>query len=134
MKHLRQVEMYAVNEGVEWIILTNGVVWQAYHITGGLPVVIDLAFEVDLLGDAKPAEKAGLMFYLSKEALKRRQLDELWKAKAATSPKSLAKVLGSEVVLTAIRRELRRTTGQNVEAAELGRILRQTTLRPECLG
>jgi hypothetical protein len=49
-RHLRQVEMYAVNEGVEWIILTNGSVWQVYHITGGLPVAIDLAFEVDLLG------------------------------------------------------------------------------------
>jgi hypothetical protein len=42
-KHLRQVEMYAVNEGVEWVILTNGSVWQVYHITGGLPVVIDLS-------------------------------------------------------------------------------------------
>ena len=49
-RHLRQVEMYAVNEGVEWIILTNGSVWQVYRITGGLPVVIDLALEVDLLG------------------------------------------------------------------------------------
>ena len=28
-KHLRQVEMYAVNEGVEWVILTSGVAWQA---------------------------------------------------------------------------------------------------------
>jgi hypothetical protein len=33
-RHLRQVEMYTVNEGVEWIILTNGAVWQVYHITG----------------------------------------------------------------------------------------------------
>jgi hypothetical protein len=56
-RHLRQVEMYAVNEGVEWIILTNGAVWQVYHITGGLPVVIDLALEVDLLGDEPPAHK-----------------------------------------------------------------------------
>ena len=44
-KHLRQVEMYAVNEGVEWLILTNGSNWQVYHVTGGLPVVIDLAFD-----------------------------------------------------------------------------------------
>jgi hypothetical protein len=29
-RHLRQVEMYAVNEGVEWVILTNGSVWQVY--------------------------------------------------------------------------------------------------------
>ncbi|MEO3892777.1 hypothetical protein [Nonomuraea sp. B5E05] len=48
-KHLRQVQMYAVNEGVEWMILSNGQVWQAYHMTAGLPVVIDLALEVDLL-------------------------------------------------------------------------------------
>jgi len=37
--------------------LTNGAVWQVYHITGGLPVVIDLALEVDLLGDEPPAHK-----------------------------------------------------------------------------
>ncbi|WP_182906492.1 type I restriction enzyme HsdR N-terminal domain-containing protein [Microbispora sp. H13382] len=49
VKHLRQVQMYAVNEGVEWMVLTNGQVWQVYHLTGGLPVVVGLALEVDLL-------------------------------------------------------------------------------------
>jgi hypothetical protein len=68
-KHLRQVEMYAVNEGVEWVILTNGSVWQVYHITGGLPVVIDLGLEVDLLGDEPPAQKVNQLFYLSRESL-----------------------------------------------------------------
>ena len=57
-KHLRQVETYAVNEGVEWVILTSGVVWQVYHITGGLPIVVDLALEVDLLGDETLTQKA----------------------------------------------------------------------------
>jgi hypothetical protein len=57
-KHLRQVETYAVNEGVEWVILTSGVVWQVYHITGGLPIVVDLALEVDLLGEDTVAQKA----------------------------------------------------------------------------
>src|SRR5512132_2682632 len=69
-RHLRQVEMYAVNEGVEWIILTNGAVWQVYHITGGLPVVIDVALEVDLLGDEPPGQKVGELFYLTRESLK----------------------------------------------------------------
>jgi hypothetical protein len=88
-RHLRQVEMYAVNEGVEWIILTNGSVWQVYHITGGLPVTIDLALEVDLLDDEQLADKVGQLFYLTRESLKKRQIDELWKAKRATSPASL---------------------------------------------
>ena len=131
-KHLRQVEMYAVNEGVEWMILTNGVEWRAYHLTGGLPVEIDLALEVNLLGEATPGQKANQLFYLSRESLKRRQIDDLWKARRAQSPKSLASVLGSDAVTDAIRKELRRSTGQNVERAEIARLLKETVVRPEC--
>lgn len=57
-KHLRQIEMRAVSEGVEWMILTNGVEWRAYHLTGGLPVEIDLALDVNLLGDGSVTQKA----------------------------------------------------------------------------
>lgn len=132
-KHLRQVEMYAVNEGVEWLILTSGQVWQVFHVTGGLPVLIDLAFEVDLLGPDTLANKAAALYYISRDSLKRRQIDELWKAKRATSPKSLARVLASDPVADSIRKELRRSTGLNVEATEIVRLLRETVIRPECM-
>lgn len=133
-KHLRQVETYAVNEGVEWVILTSGVVWQIYHITGGLPIVVDLALDVNLFGEDTLAQKANQLYYLTKESLKRRQIDTLWQAKRATSPKSLAKVLTSENVVSAIRKELKRTTGQSVTDAEVVKLLNATVLRPECLG
>jgi predicted type IV restriction endonuclease len=132
-KHLRQVEMYAVNEGVEWVILTNGAVWQVYHLTAGLPVVIDLALEVDLLSDESPSRKVNELFYLTRESLKRRQIDELWKVKRATSPQSLAEVLVSEAVVEEVRKELRRKTGHNVDPAELVRLLQETVLKPDCL-
>lgn len=134
VKHLRQVQMYAVNEGVEWLVLTNGVVWQVWHLTGGLPVELDLALEVNLLGDESPVQKANQLYYLSRDSLKRRQIDELWKARRATSPRSLAAVLTSDVVLEAIRKELRRRSGHNVDVQEVARLLRDTVLRPECLG
>ena len=133
-RHLRQVQMYAVNEGIEWLILTNGVSWQVYHLTGGLPVIVDLAFNVSLLGEEPLADKVRQLFYISRESLKRRQIDELWKAKRATSPKSLGSVLLAPSVADSIRKELRRTTGQNVDASEITRLLRETVLRPECLG
>jgi predicted type IV restriction endonuclease len=132
-KHLRQVEMYAVNEGVEWVILTSGVNWQVYHITGGLPVLVDLALEVDLLGES-PQTKANKLYYLTKESLRRHQIDELWQAKRATSPKSLAKVLCSDAVASVIRKELKRTTGQNVSTADVVQLLKETVLKPECFG
>lgn len=130
-RHLRQVQMYAVNEGVEWMILTNGQVWQVWHLTGGLPVKVDLALEVDLLSEASLTTKNDQLFHLSKEALKRHLLDDLWRAKSATSPRSLAAVLTSEVVLEAIRKELRRQTSYNCETEQIERALRNEVLRPD---
>jgi hypothetical protein len=134
MKHLRQVEMYAVNEGVEWIILTNGAEWQAYHLTAGLPILMELAFTVNLLGDGQVASKARTLFYLTRESFNKRQIDELWKARRATSPESLGSVLRSKAVVEALRMELRRQTGHRLEAEELVKLLNETVLRPECLG
>ena len=131
-KHLRQVEMYAVNEGVEWVWLSNGSVWQIYHIEGGLPVIIDLALEIDLL-NSTPAQRANALFYISKEALKRKLVDELWQEKRAKSPKSLGQALLSDSATEAIRKELRRTTQRNIDKAEIAQLLRETVLRPECL-
>ncbi len=130
-RHLRQVQMYAVNEGVEWMILTNGQVWQAWHMTAGLPVVVELALEVELLGAGSSAAKGDALFYLCKEAFKRRLIDDLWRARAATSPKSLANVILSGAVIEEIRKELRRRTGHNAEPSEISRILRDQVLRPE---
>lgn len=131
IRQLRQVQMYAVNEGVEWMILTNGQVWQVWHLTGGLPVVMDLALEVDLLSDATAVQKADALFHLSKGAIKRRLLDELWRAKAATSPKSLASVMLSDSVIEALRKELRRQTGYNGDPSELKKTVCEKIIRPE---
>jgi len=133
-KHLRQVEMYAVNEGVEWMILTNGAHWQVYHLTPGMPVVIDLAFEVDLLSTTDgPTHKADKMFYLAKEALKRRQIDELWLTQAATSPKRLAEAILSDAVIAAIKTEVRRRSKQRVEEKDLRQKLQAEVLRTDTL-
>lgn len=133
VRHLRQVEMYAVNEGVEWVMLTNGQHWQVFHLTGGLPVVVDLAMSVDLLGDEPMSHKVNQLFYLTKESFKRKQIDELWETKRATSPESLARIVCSDAVVEAVRKELRRQSGHNVDSAEIAKLLRETVVRPEAL-
>jgi len=129
-RHLRQVQMYAVNEGVEWMILTNGQVWQAYHLTGGLPVIVNLAFEVDLLGPESLEEKADKMFFLHREALKRRRIDELWKHRAATSPEALLDVILSDSVLDIIRKEIKRNTGITTTVQTLATVIRTEIVDP----
>jgi predicted type IV restriction endonuclease len=139
-KHLRQVEVYAINEGVEWGILTNGNDWQVYHLSPAAPrgpgisgplVDIDLTLEVQLLGPETPAQKVNKLFYMSREAMKRREMDELWKARRATSPKSLASIITSEAVLEAIRKEIKRRTNHNASVADIADALRTTVVRPD---
>lgn len=131
-KHLRQAQSYAVNEGVEWIILTNGAQWQVYHLSGGLPIITDLALEVDLMSEESVTQKANQMFFLAKESMKRGKLNELWQAKRATSPKALADIVLSGPVVTSVSKELKKATGYNVDDTELVRLLRETCLRSEC--
>jgi hypothetical protein len=138
-KHLRQVEMYAINEGVEWAFLTNGKDWEAYHlmprqspVASGPLVEVDLTLQVDLLGDETPTKKIDKLFYLTREAMKRREIDELWKARRATSPKSITQTLLSEPMIEALRKEIRRRTGHNPEPAELAGVLRAAVIRAEC--
>lgn len=134
-RHLRQVETYAVKEGLEWIILTNGQVWQAYHVSAatGQQVSTSLAFEVDLLSDEQPAKKIAKLFHLHRAALKRSTIDELWKKQAATAPEALAQVLLSDAVVDAVRKEIRRQSGFNPEPADLVSGLRTGVIRAELL-
>lgn len=132
-RHLRQVQMYAVNEGIEWMVLTNGSVWQAYHLTGGLPVVINMAFEIDLLGPASLAEKTEQMFLLHREALKRRRIDEAWKHRAATEPDALLDIILSDVILDAIRKEVKRRTGTTTTPEAVSEVIKTEIVDPKLL-
>lgn len=133
LKHLHQVQSYAVNEGVEWMILTNGRVWQVWHMSPGMPVQMDKVIDIDLLSDDSVAKKADAMFYLSREAFKKHQIDEMWKRAAATSPKSLAKVVLSDKIVDEIAKELRRQTGHRADPKALAETLRTQVIDPSAL-
>ena len=132
-KHLRQVQSYAVNEGVEWMMLTNGRTWQLWHMTPGLPVQMDLVLDVDLLSDESVAKKSDSMFYLTRESFKRHQVDELWKTRAATSARAITSALLTDKVVEELRRELRRQTGHLADRDRVALVLRDEVIRPELL-
>jgi hypothetical protein len=134
VRHLRQVELYAMHEGIEWVVLTNGADWHVYHLTAGMPIIVDLAFNINLIDDkTSPTQKVDKLFYLSKESMRRRQIDELWRMQAATSPRQLAVSMLSKPVLVAMHREIWRTTRERVDEKELSRLLRDTVIRADAL-
>jgi predicted type IV restriction endonuclease len=120
--HLRQVESYALKEGVQWAILTNAQVWQAYHVTPvkGQQSEVTLIFEVDILDETlKPSAKTELLFLISKEGLSKGRLAEYLSAQNAVSPKTLKPILLSDDVLAAVRKEIKRKTKHNIDLKDL---------------
>jgi predicted type IV restriction endonuclease len=68
--HLRQAVNYAANQGVDWVVLTNGAVWQAFRVTFGKPIGHELVFDLDLLSaNPKDARVRETAFLLSKEGM-----------------------------------------------------------------
>lgn len=130
-KHLRQVETYAVKEGLEWLILTNGQHWQIYHVTAatGRQVQTELLFEVDLLGEESPAKKTDKLFLIHREALKKNVIAEEWRKRAATSPSAIAHVLVSAPVIDAIRKEIRSRTKFNADSEDLADLVKNEVVR-----
>jgi hypothetical protein len=131
-RHLHQVQQYGANEGLEWLMLTNGAQWQVYHLDSTLPITVELVFEADLLGPDQPARKADRLFPITREGMKHGVIDEVWRAKRATAPRAIAKVLTSPAVVTAVRKELRRQTDYSATDEEVLGLVR-ATVSPECL-
>jgi hypothetical protein len=130
-RHLRQVEQYATNQGIDWLILTNALRWQVYRITFTKPITRDLVIDVDLT--ATPATQlVDELYYLSKESLKRGEVERLWRERTAVGPCNLVKVLFSAPVIDRIRKELRSITGYNPSAEDLARSIRDL-LAPKVL-
>jgi len=121
-KHLRQVESYALREGVELAILTNGQVWQAYEVTvaQGQQSEVALIFEVDLLNEAvKLSQKVEYMMLLSIEGFTRGLLKEYVEKRNAVSPKIVIPAILSDDVIDTIRKVIRNKTKFNVDESDV---------------
>jgi predicted type IV restriction endonuclease len=134
-KHLYQAVSYAANEGVEWVILTNGAEWRLYRVLFNKPVEHELIFEVSLLDEAmKPKEKAELLYLLTPEAQRKDELEAYYQRMKAISGKNIARLLLDEDVLTRLRAEIKAESGYKLDLVELAQILITCVIRPEVQG
>lgn len=131
--HLRQAIEYGSREGIEWVMLTNGMIWQAHRIRFEQPIHHDLVFEVDVLA-SKPADTIEKLYLVSKEAENCSEIDLFWKHKEATSRYVVAQLLLDEGSVRTVRRQLRRLfPGLKVSEEELDFLMRAEVLKRDVL-
>ena len=128
-KHLRQSMEYAVNEGIDWIILTNGRQFQVYRVLFEKPVRHELFFDFDL-SDLKQINKISQsMVYLTKKSVLKNELDQLWKRQAEISPDKLAKIIYQDTFIKVLRREMKKLTKLHYSDEELQTALHQLIVK-----
>jgi len=107
--YVKQSVDYAANQGIEWVVLTNGARWQIYKVTFGKPVNQDLVLEIDFL-NTNPKSTSALenLYLLTKEGIARSVLGDYHTQRQALSRFFIGAIALSDPVLEVIRRELRK--------------------------
>lgn len=107
--HVKQAVDYAANQGVDWVVLTNGAIWRIYKIAFCQPISADLLFECDLLSlNPKIRPQVESLYLLAREGQSKSILHDFHAQQQAKSRYLLGAVILSEPVLDVVRRELRR--------------------------
>ncbi len=107
--HIKQAIDYGANHGIEWVVLTNGAVWQVYKIHFKQPIDKSLIFEVDLLSTSpKNTQLLECFGTLSREGFTQSSMTAFFQQQQATSKFSLAALLTSDSVVTALKKELKK--------------------------
>jgi predicted type IV restriction endonuclease len=107
--HIRQAVDYGSNQGVDWVILTNGVHWMIFKIIFGKPISNELVYEFDIiLLNPKKESDFELLYYVCKESLSKSALEDYRLQKQALSKYYIGQVLITDPVLESIKKTIKK--------------------------
>lgn len=132
---VKQAVDYAANQGVEWVVLTNGWTWRVYRVMFAKPIDQELVLEIDLLAvNPRAASQLEQLYLLTREAITRAALPDYHLQRQATSKYLLGALLTSDPVLEVVRRELRRMSADvRIDVDALRESIRAEVLKREVI-
>lgn len=133
--HLRQAIGYAANEGIEWIILTTGLVWQVYKVTFQKPIDYEMILSFNLL-ELNPKDERALesLYLLSKEGLSKSAIEDFTERQQTLNRFAIASLILDDVFISVLRREIKRVHKDvKVELPQLREIIRGEIIKRDIL-
>ena len=108
--HLDQVLLYSLKNKTEWVILTNGRLWQIYKINLSSNKGLEkLVFEFDILEQSfKEKNFVEHLYLLSKESNSKNELEKYYLEQNTVNKHYISAIIQSEKSLKLIRCELKK--------------------------
>ena len=109
--YVKQAVDYAANQGVDWVVLTNGMHWRVYNVIFGKPIDQELVIDIDICSlNPKSSSDLEALYLFCKEGWIKSVLGDYQLQRQALSRFFLGALVLSDPVLEVIRRELRRVS------------------------
>lgn len=133
--HVKQAIDYAANQGVDWVLLTNGVTWRVYHLIFAKPIDQELVLEIDFCAlNPRLEGDIELVYLWCKEGWQRSVLGEYHTQKQALSRFFVGAMLQTDSILDVIRRELRRVSPDvRIDSAQIKEVLVNEVIKREVM-
>lgn len=123
-RYIEQAKSYSAESNIRWVVLTNGVNWNLYHLSLSDEEGIDTerVFSLDLASDGidKAAECLAL---LHEQSVRKGEHEIFWKKYTALDAQSLGRALYSDTVLRLIRREVHQREGILLDEEDLAKAI-----------
>jgi predicted type IV restriction endonuclease len=133
--HITQAVGYASTKGIEWVVLTNGIIWQIYKVTIDKSVDHEKIIEIDFLNvDHHNPDHLESLFRLTKEGWMKSALSDYYEQKQALSKFSIAAILSTDSVLSVIRKNLKLISPDaKINAEQIRSVLEREVIDKEIL-
>jgi predicted type IV restriction endonuclease len=133
--HLRQAVNYGATQGVQWVILTNGVLWEIYRIRFEKPLNYDLVSSFDFLElNPRKADVREKLFLLCKEGLTKAVREDFYERVQSVNRFVIGAIVLSDGVVNVIKRELKKiSSGLKIENTEIEAILQNEVLKRDVI-
>jgi hypothetical protein len=121
-RHIEQAKSYAAESNIRWVVLTNGINWNLYHLSFEEGIDTEIVFSLDLATDDidRAAECLAL---LHEQNVSKGEHEEYWKKHTALDAQSLGRALYTDTVLRLIRREIRKREGILLDEEDLAKAI-----------
>lgn len=129
--HLRQAINYGANEGIPWVVLSNGMEWQIHKIRFERPVSSELVATLNFEElSHRNKDHLAQVFLLCRQGIKKQAIDEYHERSQIVNRFMVAAIVQTDAVVSVVRRELKRLApGLKVEKDELQELIETGVLK-----
>ena len=107
--HLRQAVNYGAHQGIEWILLTNGIIWKVYRIKFGQPIDWEEVYCFDMGGlSSRSADDLSKLAMLCRESISTDALEDFHRQAQIFNRFVISELIQGDSVVGVLRKELKR--------------------------